>query len=273
MSDPERLFRSGTEREKRLLGAARRYSPSNRARETTLAALGLGATVSTAGAASFFAGWGGKALIVGVGVLVSAGAVTVARKPSASTVSAPPVSSVDRPTAPRALPSAPATEANEPAPTAPSASALARAELVPTVESPHEPSRSPPELVRPPTPSATISAVAATVSPTPSAAPSQRSAPELAPSLTEAIRALDEARAQLRAGNAARAVSILDTHEAELSRTPLGPQAEVVRIESLVAIGDRAKAASRARAFLAAHPSGVLAARVRQLVPEANERP
>ncbi len=255
MTDPERLSEGGTDDERRLLGAARRYQPSRRGRETALAGLGLAGTVTTAGATSFFATLAGKAVVLGIGIVVAASAVGVAYV---------------RPM--RVVP----LEVSPTPPVAPSTEGLAAARPVGTAAATEAPVVLPETVASgPPVPERSPQSTAVRPSPNasrPAPPPPQANAPEApkdtAPSLAEAMRALDASRAALRAGRPQEALATMDAHATELARSPLATQAEVVRIEALAAAGDRTRAKSRAIAFLSAHPTGLLADRVRQLVPE-----
>jgi hypothetical protein len=84
--------------------------------------------------------------------------------------------------------------------------------------------------------------------------------------LAEEVLLVDRARAALGRGDTSGALRALDEHDARSSHGALAPEATVLRIEALVAAGERAKAMTTARAFLATHPSSPLAARVRKIV-------
>lgn len=110
------------------------------------------------------------------------------------------------------------------------------------------------------------------VKPTPhSARPHQaptRSAEPVAPSSTLAaqVALLDSARTAIAAGAFAEALRLADRYRADFPAGELGPEAEVVAIEALVARGDRAAASARAARFLARYPGDPHAARVKWLV-------
>jgi hypothetical protein len=76
------------------------------------------------------------------------------------------------------------------------------------------------------------------------------------------IALIDGARAALAGGSPARAIQILAQHDARYPRGVLVPEAQALRIEALMASGQRRRARSLARAFLAAHPSSPLAERI-----------
>jgi outer membrane protein assembly factor BamD (BamD/ComL family) len=84
-----------------------------------------------------------------------------------------------------------------------------------------------------------------------------------APQIGEDARLLREARGALAAGDASRALALLDTHRARFPGSALAPEREAERVFALASAGRGDEARAAARAFLAAHPSGPLAARVR----------
>ena len=106
--------------------------------------------------------------------------------------------------------------------------------------------------------------------PAPVAAPAvtPRDIPALAPSdakLRDEIRILDRARAALRMRAPQQALQELRHYFEGHPRGMLEPEAAVLRIEALRESGDRAQAAAASREFLARHPDGPLADRVRRL--------
>jgi hypothetical protein len=106
--------------------------------------------------------------------------------------------------------------------------------------------------------------------PAPVAAPAvtPRDVPALAPSdakLRDEIRILDRARAALRMRAPQQALQELRHYFDGHPRGMLEPEAAVLRIEALRESGDRVQAASASREFLARHPDGPLADRVRRL--------
>jgi hypothetical protein len=97
--------------------------------------------------------------------------------------------------------------------------------------------------------------------------PTLRSDPSPRPDpLGAEIAALDAARAALRAHQPANALAALDSYAQRFPRGMLMPEASVVRIEALIARGDRGQAGQLGRAFLAAHPASPLAVRVRAML-------
>src|SRR5262245_796113 len=106
--------------------------------------------------------------------------------------------------------------------------------------------------------------------PAPVAAPAAtpRDIPALAPSdakLRDEIRLLDRARAALRMRAPQQALQELRHYFEGHPRGMLEPEAAVLRIEALRESGDRVQAAAASREFLARHPDGPLADRVRRL--------
>jgi hypothetical protein len=96
-----------------------------------------------------------------------------------------------------------------------------------------------------------------------SRAPQPRVAPPA--SLAEEIALLDRARAALAAADGRRALQLVDEYERVLRGTRLRAEAELLRIEALRSSGQRARAAERARRFVAEHPGSPLADRARAL--------
>lgn len=89
---------------------------------------------------------------------------------------------------------------------------------------------------------------------------------ESEPSLAREVELLASARSALMAGDVAQAMAVLDTHDREFTTGTLMPESQVLRIETLVQGGGSerlARAADLAKAFLAAHPKGPQARRVR----------
>jgi len=127
--------------------------------------------------------------------------------------------------------------------------------------------------------------VAPTVAPT-SAAPTGAAAPSGkrsrsadAPgerskdSLPKELSLLDSARRELASGNPAFALRVLDEYESLFPNGRLDAEATVLRIESLARAGDRTHLAAAAKAFLAKHPNGPYATRVRSLIGDTRGAP
>jgi hypothetical protein len=67
--------------------------------------------------------------------------------------------------------------------------------------------------------------------------------------LVAQVAALDVARAALRAGRARESVALLDKFKRNFPRSGLAPEATVVRVSALLALGQRARATELARAY------------------------
>jgi hypothetical protein len=269
--DPKRLaVSSGSPLERALLVAGRPGRAPTGAKERALVA--ATAVAATAGLATTTASAGGALLkvssIVGarwVVVLGLAGlgasaigaavvheranlaAVAVGTPPVRATAAAhtPPPGTIAQPppAAPVAAPGEPSAVVQQ----APVAGAVVSA----------APPASPP---RPP----------AVALPTPAASPAAE-----APSgstTREELAWLDGARAAIRSGDPARALSVLDSYGARFPHGVMTPEATILRIEALVDAGDRPAARRAAEAFLGANPQSPYAARVRSMVPDANPR-
>lgn len=132
-----------------------------------------------------------------------------------------------------------------------------------------------------PVPSVVVSSEPPAASPPPSVAEAESapaepvaSAPRVAapsarakePSLAMETARIAEAHAKLGAGDAAGCLAVLDRYQRDFPRGRLSQEALVVRIQALLARGDRASAEALGRRFLAANPSSPYAARVRSLL-------
>jgi hypothetical protein len=89
--------------------------------------------------------------------------------------------------------------------------------------------------------------------------------------LAEEVRALDQARQAALAHDPERALRLVAAYQALFPGGKLGPEATVLRVEALIATGNKAAAASLAQSFLQSDPSGPLAERVRTLLGEATQ--
>ncbi len=85
-------------------------------------------------------------------------------------------------------------------------------------------------------------------------------------SLVEELALVDDARRAVRAHDGARALAAIDAHDRRFPRGKLGLEITVLRIEALLAQGNRAAAHAPGVSFLAAHPDHVLSDRVRALL-------
>jgi hypothetical protein len=88
------------------------------------------------------------------------------------------------------------------------------------------------------------------------------------PTLAPELALLTQARAALRAGNGQQALALLDRYAATRSSAALDAEATLLRIETLDALGSRARAAELATAFVHDNPNSALADRAqRYIVP------
>jgi TolA-binding protein len=97
-------------------------------------------------------------------------------------------------------------------------------------------------------------------------APIAPAAGAAAPSLAEEIATIDRARRALYDHDAHGALRALDEHDRRFPSGALAPEAQVLRVEALLAAGDRPGAEAVANRLLAASPSGPQAERVRMLL-------
>jgi TolA-binding protein len=83
--------------------------------------------------------------------------------------------------------------------------------------------------------------------------------------LTAETATLDAARASLRAGQAGDALATLDSFAVRFPSGALAPEAGALRVEALLASGDRAAAEAVGRALVATYPRTSAAYRARAL--------
>lgn len=88
-------------------------------------------------------------------------------------------------------------------------------------------------------------------------------------SLTEELEHIEKARRALRGGDAALSLRLLNEHSRKFQKPLLSTEAKVLRIEALTASGQSSKAAGLGKQFLAKHPNGPYAKRVKSLIGEA----
>jgi hypothetical protein len=84
------------------------------------------------------------------------------------------------------------------------------------------------------------------------------------------IDLLNAARMALSAGDRPRALELLERFETQFPEGVLRPEAAILRLEALVASGDRPAAARVARAFLASNPLSPYAPRIQRLLSQSN---
>ena len=230
--DPPRLLEdSGDEFELALLGSAALDVGSDRVRAACVAAMAAGAVMGTAATAQ------------AAGVGAKAGGVLFAKWLAVGTtvgVVATTAAVAIRPSAPPA-PAAPIPASAEASPGAAPAGPQAR--------------RRAPREVEAPAPS--------TARPSAVAAPAQSS-------LAEELRLLDQARAALQEGEPGDALDALGRRDRAHPRGALGPEATVLRVQALLAAGDRAGAETVATRWLTRHPDGPHSRRIRELLGPHN---
>lgn len=154
----------------------------------------------------------------------------------------------------------------EPAPSAPVSTA--RVESVPTAARPTE-TRPEPAIVSV-NDLPTAAPPPARIAPVQIAAPVRSAAP--VSRLGDETAALAAVRAKLAAGDTAGAHAALDAYKREFESAVLAPEASALRVDTYVAAGDRTRAVSAAREYLAASPSGPAAARMRALIDRIHDR-
>ncbi|WP_437690280.1 hypothetical protein [Sorangium sp. So ce176] len=280
MTDPKPLEELGeeetTELERALLRSWKHESPSSSARARALAIAGLAAGTSAApdahaahaapdahaapapkaaaGKLLTLAKWGLGAVIgaglLGAGVaLLRPPAPPSAAPPSAPpAVTAPPVADEPPPVADEPPPVMPAPAPSGPVTRAPG-----------PLQGSASPSAAPAAVASPPRPKG--------------AASRARSAPVApADALGEQVAMIDRARDALGAGDAAGCLAALDAHDARFPRSAMGEEATVLRIEALIRLGDRARAADLGQRFLASRPTSPHAAGVRALLGATTDR-
>lgn len=89
------------------------------------------------------------------------------------------------------------------------------------------------------------------------------------PDVSEELALLDRARRDLARGDASAALAVLTEHDRRFRSGELGPEAEVLRVEALLAAGRRAEAARLARILLAKRPHSPYKVRLRRLLGRA----
>ena len=97
-----------------------------------------------------------------------------------------------------------------------------------------------------------------------------RAAPEPSSSLSRELQALKQAHDALARSNPNGALAALDDYHAHFPQGALGAEETVIRVQALLARGDRARATAIARQFSTAHPDSLYARRVEQLVSDVH---
>jgi hypothetical protein len=246
MTEPKRWLEEGAPRDiEHLVRAAQSEHPGDASLRRTLTALGvgLGASSVTAGAAAAGAAAGANTVTITVGLLakwtavgatlgtLTAGAATLARD-------VPRIAQ----RAPSSVSPAPARLDSEQATPLVSESSVKDAWTMASVPVP---------------------AIALPHKRTVTAAPSAAAVPLDAETLAEEVKSVDGARAALAAGQAARALSLLDEYERRFDERRFAPEALYLRMEALVSLGRTAQARATAEHLLATYPNSPHGARAR----------
>jgi hypothetical protein len=133
-----------------------------------------------------------------------------------------------------------------------------------------------PSLVIAPTPPPSVVPTVVSPADLPAAAPAALPASTAATAATaaatdttsfaEEIASFDRARAALDAGDADRAIALVETYEKRFPAGTFVQEAEVLRVQALTRKGDSAGARRVGQRFLAAHPTSPHAARIRAIL-------
>ena len=259
MSDPKRLLTDGSDFERAMLEAWEAERPSAAARERVLAIVGAGAIVGI-GATAAASGAAGAAVRGGASIAkwIAVGALAIAttaatiafvrhdsRHRDVHAVSG--LASTHAASTPPAIDSAPAPLETAPLETAPAIASPAIPDAIPS-------------------PASLAPAISAKRPASPRASQKNDPSVAIAASLNAQIAWLDRARRAIEAGDPATALHLLDDYRATYPEGTLSQEAELLRIEALIAGGQRAAAESLATRFIAAHPSSPHARRIRELV-------
>jgi len=277
--DPERLLAgAGSEMDRALLASARADRGSSRAAQRSLAAVAatLAATKTSAAAVSTVA----LALkYVGIGVVagvVSITAVQAVSGPapgraalrSASTRQPTPMKAQPRgehqPAAERTV-QALSVDPAEPS-LAPPAPALVVATDARANAQRARGGNSHPKTTTAPVASAPAAPASAAPEPAEAAASTQAQSASNPNALAGELAFLDDARRSLAAHDPSSALGALDARERAFGAGLLGPEALLLRIEALLARGDRAQAERLGQTFLKGHTRGPHVTRIRALL-------
>jgi hypothetical protein len=192
-----------------------------------------------------------KWLLVGTlgGIALASGATVVF-----SDHQAKPVVATQRPVAPHESPVA----------------AAANGDARPAVDGSSADTTQEPAAAKPAKPSASVIASAGdAAAPAPFTAPSQAAfaSPEQSKLLRD-VALLDDARHALKAGDTARALTLIGRYDTERQTHILDREAQLLRIDVLLARGEQARARVLAQAYLAAFPNDAHAERLRAVLSD-----
>ena len=250
--DPERLGTDCSHFEAELLSAGRADVMPDKSGRAIVAALGLASPVA---ASSAVAVTSKLAFVKSVFVIAGIGAAgTLAVWGGRELVQSPTTPTVI--TAPRVVAAAPVTDER-----------LAKAKpAIEAIDVGTLPA-SEPELAAPTAADVVEPGDSPESQPTPRAAVNAQSQLDTLPLELEAI---DNARRALSHGNAALASRLLDRYAARFPKQRLRAEATVLRVETLIARGDRSGASRLGKAFLQNNPKSPYARRVRSLIGETD---
>lgn len=269
MTDPKRILEQDPDDfERSLLTSARLDVGSARARARCAAVAGAGVALSAKASAWSLAGkWLTVGLLAGFSTVGVATAVFPALprlgRPSANTPAARPST--------RALGARAPLLGAEPTPSAVAASG--GEPLPPATSTPLAPERTSSEAglgAEPATGAQLPRETRAAAGDHASVGVPTAALPALDEALNREVALLDSARRALRQGQPATALAALEQRQREFPRGALGPEASVVRVQALLAQGDHARAQAEAKDFLARHPDGAHAARIREALAASN---
>lgn len=263
MNEPQRFLSGGGDAfEADLLRSAKDDGPAPGAKLRTLAALGIattaaGTVAATAGATAASSG-GKAALATGVAGTAAAGAKAGLVATMGKWIVLGALGG--------GLVAGGASLASSPEPAAPLASpAVFAASAAVASDSPALKSASPTEAPATTAPVEVASPESGS-RPLPTNRPAEAPPEAKGDPLAEELAALDRVREALGAGSPGRALTALDAHDRQFPKGPLGPEALMLRIEALAAAGRPGEAARLGDDYLAAHPTGPYARRVRTLL-------
>jgi hypothetical protein len=250
MNEPRRLSEVGADDfEHDLILSARRDAPRPAALRRTLASIGVGvslplgvATVAE-GAVAVPVKLGAVALTKWLATGVALGVATAGGAKLTERAFVPPPAAVVTTAQPKATP---------------------RPEPIPSVAPTGEAARAVEDRT-PSAPPATVAAVAA-----PASAPVRAPVASPSASLPDEVRSLDAARRALSDGDARGALALIRRYEAEFGSGALLPEARVLEVKALLAVGERSRAAAAAQRIIDLDPPSPHAEAVRALVARAS---
>jgi hypothetical protein len=251
MSDPQRIeLARASSLEGELLRSMDDDVPSEEARRRAHLALGLGGATASLGAVGVIAVAKGKLawttwVVGGLGIASAVGATYAVLRTNAPEIEATPAVTADAQAAPFSV---------EPH----------------AAEGPAEGS----EISQPPPSNSSDRSVERERARNASA-PGRREPPwrELSPKgrLAEEVLSLDEVRDAIRGRDPGRAINLLATYRRKFPHGGLVPEATLLQIEALIAIGQTDSARRVARAFVASDPAGPQAEKVRAMLSDDSD--